>query len=88
MAARSVKLEVPNYLSFATRTARALMRRVVDSGDPANLVALDTLCRTTDSMMQIAVTEMRSSYGFSWADIGSALGTSRQYAQKRYGGHV
>lgn len=38
-----------------------------------------------DFCVRDAVTVARESHGFSWAQIGTALGVSRQAAQQRFG---
>jgi hypothetical protein len=54
------------------------------AGDPDLLPALQSIQSLVDELMVTAVASLRRE-GYSWADIGDRLGTSRQGAQKRYG---
>lgn len=51
--------------------------------DPGQLYGLAALSTVIDDLLQEAVAEARAD-GYSWADIGSALGMTRQAAQQRY----
>ena len=63
-----------------------LTRTMVDAGsdDPAvGLRAVVTLRRFTDRLESIQVTAARRS-GWTWQQIGDALGISRQAVHKKY----
>ncbi len=73
------------YAAFAQRILRAYARRIA-TGDIESLALLTHLADDVDSAIGAAVTGLRGS-GYSWADIGSRLGVTRQAAQQRWGGH-
>jgi hypothetical protein len=80
-AARVV--ENDEYDAFARRVLRAYARRVAD-GDVEALTLMLGLSAEIDSAISQAVTGLRQ-YGYSWAEIGSRLGITRQAAQQRWG---
>ena len=80
-AARAV--ENDQYAAFAHRVLRAYARRVAD-GDIEALTLLTDLATEIDTAVARAVTGLRG-YGYSWAEIGSRLGITRQAAQQRWG---
>ena len=71
------------YASFARRVLRAYARRVA-TGDIDALTAMTDLSAEIDTAIGQAVTGLRS-FGYSWADIGTRLGITRQAAQQRWG---
>lgn len=71
------------FVAFARRILRACSRRMA-TADPEDLVDLVELRADVDAAIARAVTSVHDG-GASWADIGRALGTSRQAAQQRYG---
>ena len=73
------------YASFARRVLRAYARRVA-TGDIDALTAMTDLSAEIDTAISQAVTGLRS-FGYSWADIGTRLGITRQAAQQRWGSH-
>ena len=73
------------YASFARRVLRAYARRVA-TGDIDALTAMTDLSTEIDTAIGQAVTGLRS-FGYSWADIGTRLGITRQAAQQRWGSH-
>ena len=71
------------FAAFARRIIRAHGRRVAD-GDVEALRDLVTLSTELDRAIGEAVIGLRA-FGYSWAEIGSRLGISRQAAQQRWG---
>ena len=71
------------YASFARRVLRAYARRVA-TGDIDALQAMTDLSDEIDTAIRQAVTGLRS-FGYSWAEIGTRLGITRQAAQQRWG---
>jgi hypothetical protein len=81
---RASKLvENDEYAAFARRVLRAYARRVAD-GDVEALALMLGLSAEIDSAISQAVTGLRA-FGYSWAEIGSRLGITRQAAQQRWG---
>lgn len=77
-------VENDEYAAFARRIMRAYGRRVA-TGDVEALADLIALGREVESATDEAVAGLRS-YGYSWAEIASRLGVSRQAAQQKWGG--
>jgi hypothetical protein len=77
------QVENDEYGAFVRRVLRAYSRRVGD-GDVEALVLLVGLAEEIDAAMAEAVKGLRAR-GYSWAEIGSRLGVSRQAAQQRWG---
>ena len=73
------------YAAFARRVLRAYARRVA-TGDIDALEVMTGLSEEIDAAIGQAVTGLRS-FGYSWADIGTRLGITRQAAQQRWGSH-
>ncbi|MBU8857423.1 MULTISPECIES: hypothetical protein [unclassified Micromonospora] len=71
------------FAAFARRIIRAHGRRVAD-GDVEALRDLVALSSVIDQAITDAVVGLRV-FGYSWAEIGSRLGISRQAAQQRWG---
>ena len=71
------------YASFARRVLRAYARRVA-TGDIDALIAMTDLSAEIDAVIGQAVTGLRG-FGYSWAEIGTRLGITRQAAQQRWG---
>ena len=81
---RAPKLvENDEYAAFARRVLRAYARRVAD-GDVEALTLMLGLSADIDTAIAQAVTGLKES-GYSWAEIGSRLGITRQAAQQRWG---
>ena len=78
---RSRVVENDEYAAFARRVLRAYARRVAD-GDVEALTLMLGLSAEIDSAISQAVTGLRE-FGYSWAEIGSRLGTIRQAAHQR-----
>ena len=76
-------VENDEYASFARRVLRAYARRVA-TGDIDALVAMTDLSEEIDAAIGEAVIGLRS-FGYSWAEIGTRLGITRQAAQQRWG---
>ncbi len=72
------------YAAFARRVLRAYARRVA-TGDVEALTLMTDLADEIDAAISQAVQGLRA-YGYSWAEIGSRLGITRQAAQQRWGG--
>ncbi len=79
-------VENDEYAAFVRRIIRAHAKRVA-TGDVEALTDMVGLSTLLDEAITDAVTGLRS-HGYSWADIGSRLGISRQAAQQRWGGDV
>ena len=75
--------ENDEYAAFARRVLRAYARRVAD-GDVEALALMTGLADEIDIAISQAVTGLRE-FGYSWAEIGSRLGVTRQAAQQRWG---
>jgi hypothetical protein len=76
-------VENREYAAFARRVLRAYARRVA-TGDIDALTAMTDLSTEIDTAIGQAVTGLRA-FGYSWADIGTRLGITRQAAQQRWG---
>ena len=76
-------VENDEYAAFARRVLRAYARRVAD-GDVEALTLMLGLSAEIDDAITKAVTGLRA-FGYSWAEIGSRLGITRQAAQQRWG---
>ena len=77
------RVENDEYAAFARRVLRAYSRRVGD-GDVDALVVMVGLADEIDAAIGEAVKGLRAR-GYSWAEIGSRLGITRQAAQQRWG---
>ena len=80
-AARLV--ENDEYAAFARRILRAYARRIA-TGDVEALTPMLGLSAEIDTAISQAVSGLRE-FGYSWAEIGSRLGITRQAAQQRWG---
>jgi hypothetical protein len=76
--------ENDDYAAFAHRVIRAYSRRVA-IGDIDALEGMAALSADLDTAIAHAVTALRARHGYSWADIGTRLGITRQAAQQRWG---
>jgi hypothetical protein len=77
-------VENDEYAAFARRVLRAYSRRIA-LGDIETLTLLVILADDLDDNIGQAVKGLRE-FGYSWAEIGSRLGITRQAAQQRWGG--
>ncbi|GGJ88874.1 hypothetical protein GCM10010123_18080 [Pilimelia anulata] len=78
-------VENDDFARFTRRIIAAHGRRVAD-GDVEALRDLTGLSAVLDDAITQAVIGLRRTYGYSWAEIGSRLGITRQAAQQRFGG--
>ena len=76
-------VENDEYAAFLGRVLRAYARRVA-TGDVEALTLMLGLSAEIDDAISQAVTGLRA-FGYSWAEIGSRLGITRQAAQQRWG---
>lgn len=79
---RARVVENDAFTAFGTRVIRAAGRRVA-TGDVEALPALAALAAQVDTALGDAVTGLRDT-GYSWAEIASRLGVTRQAAQQRW----
>jgi len=77
-------VENDEFAAFTRRILRAYARRVA-AGDVEALTLMLGLSDQIDTAIAQAVTGLRG-FGYSWAEIGSRLGITRQAAQQRWGG--
>jgi len=77
------QVENDEYAAFVRRILRACSRRVGD-GDIEALALMLGLAEEIDTATAGAVKGLRAC-GYSWAEIGSRLGITRQAAQQRWG---
>jgi hypothetical protein len=75
--------ENSEYAAFARRVLRAYSRRVA-IGDVDSLAHMISLADDINDAISQAVSGLRDT-GYSWAEIGSRLGITRQAAQQRWG---
>jgi hypothetical protein len=75
--------ENTEYAAFTRRILRAYARRIT-TGDIDALTDMAALATDVDNAMRQAVTGLRD-FGYSWAEIGTRLGVTRQAAQQRWG---
>jgi hypothetical protein len=77
-------VENDEYASFARRIMRAYGRRVA-AGDIEALADLIALGRDIEHATDVAIAGLRA-HGYSWAEIATRLGITRQAAHQRWGG--
>jgi hypothetical protein len=77
-------VETEEYVAFLHRILRALSTRVGDC-DVEMLASLASLPDLVEQLLGETVERLRTTHGYSWADIGRALGITRQAAQQRFG---
>jgi hypothetical protein len=77
------QVENDEYGAFVQRVLRAYARRV-GYGDVEALALMTNLADEVDTAIAGTVKGLRT-YGYSWAEIGSRLGITRQAAQQRWG---
>ncbi|SRR6266581_9185245 len=75
-------VENPAFAAFARRVIRAHSRRVA-AGDVEALADLVNLSDQLDIAISDAVKGLHD-FGYSWSEIGSRLGMSKQAAHKRW----
>jgi DNA invertase Pin-like site-specific DNA recombinase len=76
-------VENDEYARFVRRVVRAYARRVA-GGDVDALADMTGLTAELDEAIAQAVIGLREA-GYSWAEIATRLGVSRQAAQQRWG---
>ena len=81
---RREDVENDAYLVFVARIIAAAGKRVA-TGDVDALPDLARLSADLDAALITAVTGLRQ-FGYSWEQIASRLGVTRQAAQQRWGG--
>jgi len=79
-------VENSDYSAFLRRAIRSAGKRV-GNGDVDGLADLLALAGELDSAIDSAVRGLRGA-GYSWGEIASRLGVTRQAAQQRWGGDV
>ena len=77
-------MENDAYLVFVARIIAAAGKRVA-TGDVEALPDLARLSADLDAALIMAVEGLRQ-FGYSWEQIASRLGVTRQAAQQRWGG--
>jgi hypothetical protein len=75
-------VENDEFTAFSRRIIRAAGRRIA-AGDVETLPALAALAVELDAALGDAVTGLRAA-GFSWAEIATRLGVTRQAAHQRW----
>src|SRR6266700_1058986 len=78
---RNRHVENDEYAAFARRVLRAYGRRIA-TGDIDAITELNSLYGEVESALGRAVLGLRL-LGYSWAEIGSRLGVTRQAAHQR-----
>lgn len=82
---RKVERENSDYQAMLKRLIRSYGRRVA-TGDENDLAEMIELRDALEAAIEAAVHGQRAQkIPASWADIARGLGTTRQYAQRRYG---
>jgi DNA-directed RNA polymerase specialized sigma24 family protein len=81
---RNRLIENDEYAAFVRRVIRAYSRRVAQ-GDIDAITDMAAASAELDTAIRQAVTGLRAK-GYSWADIATRLGVTRQAAQQRWGG--
>ena len=76
-------VENDEYARFVRRVMRAYARRVAD-GDVDALADMTGLATELDEAIGHAVIGLRDA-GYSWAEIATRVGVTRQAAQQRWG---
>lgn len=79
---RAPQTEADKFGAFVRRIVKAYSRRVADR-DIEALTGLAELQADVDQAMRDAVAQLVAQ-GYSWADIGRALGITRQGAFRRF----
>ena len=73
------------YAAFLRRVIRAYSRRVAQ-GDIDAITDMAAISTELDDAIRQAITALRDQHGYSWTDIATRLGITRQGAQQRWGG--
>jgi DNA-directed RNA polymerase specialized sigma24 family protein len=80
---RTGAVENDAYHAFTRRVLRAYSRRVA-AGDVEALAALVSLGTEVEQATRDAVIGLRE-FGYSWSEIGTRLGMTKQAVHKRWG---
>lgn len=78
----------PKSTSDSVAFCRAMISALGDkiaAGDPEDLAPLAELRDLIDDTMADVIVSMKANSACSWADIGEALGITRQTAHERFG---
>jgi len=75
-------IETPEYAAMMRRLIRRYGERVGDA-DPIDLTTMVEISREFDHAIRVAVRGLRAA-GFTWREIGEALGTSKEAALMRF----
>ena len=78
-------VENDDYAAFSRRILHAHGRRIA-TGDIEGLTDLAQLADLVEHTLHHAITGLRAA-GYSWTDIGTRLGITRQAAHQRFGNH-
>lgn len=81
--ARRHRVENDDYAAFTRRVLTAHGRRIA-AGDIEGLADLAALSAQVDTAISTAISGLRTA-GYSWAEIASRLGITRQAAHQRWG---
>jgi hypothetical protein len=76
-------VETEEYLRFLHRILGALANRVGDA-DVEMLKGLADLGGMVGGLLAETVDRLRTEHGYTWADVGRALGITRQSAHERF----
>ena len=82
-AERRDEVENDTYVVFVARVIKAAGKRIAQ-GDVDSLPDLAALTQDLDTALLTAVQGLRE-FGYSWEQIASRLGVTRQAAQQRWG---
>lgn len=77
------RVENDEFGAFARRILRSYARRIA-IGDIEALTGMAALADDIETAIRTAVIGLREN-GYSWAEIGTRLGVTRQAAQQRWG---
>lgn len=77
-------IENAEYIKFARRIMRGMAKRIGGQGYVEDLGEMLALQNELNEQIQRTVDSLREQ-GFSWAEIATYTGASRQAAQQRWG---
>ena len=75
--------QIKDRTVIAAQTCEMIGR--VSTGNTDRLELLRQLRRDVETLERLTVSECRGQCGWTWQEIGDALGTTRQNAQQRFG---
>jgi len=76
-------VETEEYLGMVRRVLTALGGRVGDA-DLAMFAGLAGLAGVVDELLAGTARQLHDDHGYSWTEIGAALGVTRQAARQRF----